>query len=207
MDASTRQLAKQLLAKGHNKTEVAEECGVSRRTIIRWSQEPDFMTFADNADNADNSYAEKAENVATVELIDDSLDNLLNDCDDPIEALDTTPISEILKPDTEFTSITYSKPSTEQKIKYLTSVKNKQMLLSSTADNHALQLLQLCGQIISELQKHPEELNARMLPQLVKAVDTVNKIAKETRERAGYAEGSIESINYQKSLGILDIEF
>lgn len=198
MDASTKELAKQLLAKGHNKTEVAEECGVSRRTIIRWSQEPDFMTFVDNADNADNSHAEKAEKVEKVEILeplDDDLDSLLSKLDD-------TPVSEILKPRT----VTTCKLNTMEKLKYLASVRNTQKSLSATADDHTFKLLELCGQVISDLQKNPEDLNARMLPQLVKAADTVSKIAEETRKRADSTESKIQDMARWGHLEIDDIE-
>lgn len=50
-ETSAREKAKRLLAQGISKSEVADRCGISRRTVIRWSKEDDFIDAIANGAN------------------------------------------------------------------------------------------------------------------------------------------------------------
>ena len=174
---SVREKAKQLLVQGYSKTEVASRCGVSRRTVIRWSQQKDFIEAIENG--VKEILAEFFDGVSQKSnpMVDDTNENANTNAD--------------TNADTQI-ALRRKAISVEQRIDDLFVYQESQMNLAASTENAAFELLGVCESIITQLQQNPSEISPRMLPQIVKAANDLSKVSNDCWTRAMDAKKLIE---------------
>lgn len=143
MSGTLRDKAKRLLAKGTSKSEVARRCNVSRKTVQRWSQEPDFI--------------EAIENGVEEELIESA----------DTQVMLATTLSDITT-----------------KIHDLLAYRDTQRSLAEGMEDLATKMLPVCNSLVERLEREPEQVTIRMLPQLIKAIGELTKVSSDCYARA-----------------------
>ncbi len=93
--------------------------------------------------------------------------------------------------DTEVLTVTKSMLSVEARISDLLAYKDGQKKLALAAEEIASNLIPLCQLLLNYLQENPSEISPRMLPQMVKCLGEISKVASDCWTRSTGIEGRI----------------
>lgn len=184
---SVKEKAKQLLVQGYSKTEVANRCGVSRRTIIRWSQQEDFIEAI--AKGVNELLIEMMNDVneeltETTKGINSESTSIEKDVNSESTSIANGVNSELIEKVDDEVALTRKLMSIQQRIDDLLVYQHSQTNLAVSTENAAFEILGICELIVTQLKQNPSEISPRMLPQIVKAASDLSKVSNDCWTRA-----------------------